>query len=79
MVTYNQKISTSASFNLGVSVEFLYKGYQYQEVENLREFGFEAFWSGVGGFVGIFLGYSLLQLPDLFEQLLLVFKKQMLQ
>ena len=27
--------------------------------------GFESFWSGVGGFVGIFLGFSLMQIPDL--------------
>ena len=28
-------------------------------------FGFETFWSSIGGFTGIFLGFSLLQIPDL--------------
>ena len=76
MVTYNQLIATSAKLNLGASINFLYKGTQYQAVENQREFGFEAFWSGVGGFVGIFCGYSLLQLPDLFEYLFTLFNKK---
>ncbi len=36
----------------------------YQEIEYVQDFGFESFWSGVGGFVGIFLGYSLMQFPE---------------
>ena len=32
---------------------------------NTKNFDFESFVSGVGGFIGIFLGYSLLQIPDL--------------
>ena len=46
-------------------LEFVYMDDFYQEIVNVRDFGFESFWSGVGGFVGIFLGYSLLQTPDL--------------
>ena len=38
-----------------------------QEIGNIQDFGFEAFYSGTGGYVGIFLGYSLLQLPDLID------------
>ena len=41
----------------------------YQEIVNERDFGFESFWSSVGGFVGIFLGYSLLEFPDLLDKL----------
>ena len=36
----------------------------YYEITNNQAFGFESFWSSVGGFVGIFLGFSLLQLPE---------------
>ena len=50
-------------------LEFVYRDEFYQEIVNLKEFGFESFWSGVGGFVGIFLGYSLLQIPDLVQGL----------
>ena len=45
-------------------IALYYGSKSYQEIENLREFGFESFWSAVGGFVGIFMGYSLLQLPE---------------
>ena len=37
----------------------------FQEIVNARDFGAESCWSGMGGFVGIFLGYSILQLPDI--------------
>ena len=45
---------------------FLYSEENYQEVKTTENFGFESFLSGVGGFVGIFLGYSMLQLPEIF-------------
>ena len=46
-------------------VQFLYTDRYYQEIEYVKDFGFESFWSSVGGFVGIFLGYSMRQLPGL--------------
>ena len=39
----------------------------YQKIENTRGFTFETFVSGVGGFIGIFCGYSMLQIPETFE------------
>ena len=47
------------------TIRFLYKDKYYQEIEYLSDFGPESFLSNFGGFVGIFLGYSLLQLPEL--------------
>ena len=44
---------------------FRYEEDIYQEIENKRDFGFEGFWSSVGGSVGIFLGCSLLQAAEL--------------
>ena len=41
----------------------------YQEIENVQDFSFEIFWSSVGGFVGICLGYSVLQIPELLASL----------
>ena len=52
-----------------VAIELVYMDENYQEFVNVRDFGFETFWSGVGGFVGIFLGYSLLQVPELLDKL----------
>ena len=42
----------------------------YQEVTNNRDFGFGSFWASVGGLIGIFLGYSMLQMPELVLALL---------
>ena len=36
----------------------------YKLIKNSRSLNLEGLWSQIGGFVGIFLGYSLLQLPD---------------
>ena len=44
---------------------FLYGDSVYEEIQNTRSFDLESFVSGVGGFIGIFLGYSILQLPEL--------------
>ena len=50
-------------------VEFVYKEKYYEEIQYVRDFGLESFWSGIGGFVGIFLGYSMMQFPDLIGKL----------
>ena len=36
----------------------------YQNIENSKGTSFETFFSGVGGFVGIFCGYSIMQIPE---------------
>ena len=51
----------------------------YLEITNQRAFGFKAFWSSVGGFLGIFLGYSLLQLPDIACKIMSSFQTIFLQ
>ena len=52
--------------NETVMIRFEYMEKYYQEIINGQEFSFETFWSAVGGFLGIFMGYSMLQLPDFF-------------
>ena len=47
-----------------ILLQFVYMKKHYQEVINLREFGFKSCWSSIGGFVGIFLGYSILNFPE---------------
>ena len=49
----------------GVPIRFIYQEIYYQELEYLPDFDLETLISNVGGFVGIFLGYSLMQLPEL--------------
>ena len=46
-----------------------YLSERYEETINRRDFRLEMLWSSIGGFVGIFLGYSLLQLPDMLPRL----------
>ena len=57
------------------TVKFIYVDSQYQEISNDINFGLESFVSGVGGFIGIFVGYSMLQIPELFEWFVSVFRK----
>ena len=48
-------------------VKFTYPVSFYQEIKNIREFTMETFWSTAGGYLGFFLGYSLLQVPELLQ------------
>ena len=51
-------------------IKVVYTKATYQNIENNQSFGFESFLSGVGGFIGIFLGYSILQIPELLGSVL---------
>ena len=46
-----------------LTITIRYMDKTYQEIVNERDFGFESFWSAVGGFIGIFVGASLSQVP----------------
>ena len=46
-------------------ISIRYSSTEYQEIVNVRGFDFDSMFSGIGGFVGIFLGYSLLQVADI--------------
>ena len=51
-----------------LDLEFTIKtGGKYQVIENARAFSVENCWSGIGGFVGIFVGLSLMAVPDLLQ------------
>ena len=62
-------------YSSGLFMNLIYKEQDYQEVTNTRDFGFESFWSGVGGFLGIFIGYSLLELPETIKNLWIWLKR----
>ena len=51
-----------------IDVEYSTAG--YKEIVTYRAFGIISLWSQVGGFIGICLGYSLLQLPELTEKVI---------
>ena len=48
-----------------IQIKFYYQEQYYQELEYLPDFDLETFISNIGGFVGIFLGYSMMQFPEL--------------
>ena len=48
-----------------VLIEIMYLDKYYEEISEIKDFGFEDLISGAGGFIGIFLGYSMMQIPQL--------------
>ena len=50
-------------------IMFVYENREYEEIQNTQSFDLESFVSGIGGFIGIFLGYSILQIPELLVSL----------
>ena len=47
-----------------IKIKFYYQEQYYQELQYLPDFDLETFISNIGGFVGIFLGYSMMQFPE---------------
>ena len=64
VATFSQQ-KNEYGHKFSVFLNFVYMERTYQQIINVEDFGFESFWSGVGGFVGIFMGSSLLQVPKL--------------
>ena len=58
----------------GIQIKFYYQEQYYQELEYLPDFDLETFISNIGGFVGIFLGYSMMQFPELLGKQRLIYK-----
>ena len=59
-----------------ISMEFVYTEKAYEEVKYSRMMGFDGWLSNVGGFIGIFLGYSMLQIPGFLQFVMgLIIKK----
>ena len=62
------KILHEGFFVRRMHVSVRYSSTEYQEIVNVRGFDFDSMFSGIGGLVGIFLGYSLLQLAKILNQ-----------
>jgi len=46
-------------------MEIIYSDKYYEEILQVEDFGMHDFISNLGGFIGIFLGYSIMQIPEL--------------
>ena len=58
-------LSFGQAYKTGVKIRIDYAMKGYKKATNHRSFGMLSLLSQIGGFVGMVLGYSLLQLPDL--------------
>ena len=61
---------------LYLDVKFDNANDRYQVIENSRGFSGESCWAGIGGFFGIFVGVSLMQLPEIVLDLYVFLKKK---
>jgi len=53
-----------------ITVRIEYAAFGFKEIRNYKAFGLLSLWSQIGGFVGIFLEYSLLQVPEIIERVI---------
>ena len=65
IVTFQEKDKNPDNDDDSLLLVFNYLEEMYQEITNKRDFDMEMMWSSVGGFVGMFLGYSLWQCPEM--------------
>ena len=69
-------IITNANNN-SATLGFVFKNDRYKEIKYTRAFGFESLVGNVGGYIGLFLGFAIWQLPDAIEFLTSKFHAQM--
>ena len=50
------------SIPLFLKIKFRMQDDHYQEILNIRDFGIDDLWGNIGGYVGMFCGYSILQM-----------------
>ena len=74
----NQQIDENEQ-ELYWDIQFSNINERYQVTENSRAFTGESCWAGIGGFVGIFVGMSLMQVPDLLCKIYQIIKLKALQ
>ena len=58
-------LNTEASNHFRLHIRYQDLGSRYFETVNSRDFGFENLWSSFGGIVGIFLGYSIMNVFEM--------------
>ena len=61
-------LNVRKNWGSGLNTKYMVK--DYEETVHRRDFGHEMFWSGFGGFTGMFLGFSLLNILDFVLQLI---------
>ena len=72
-------VSMDASLDMNITtkiapIKFIYLDKYYEEIKYSEAFSFESFISNLGGFIGMFLGFSLSQIPETFNNLVTLMK-----
>ena len=62
---------------LRLDIEFTHANPVYQVIQNGRSFSVESCWAGIGGFIGIFVGVSLRQIPELIFDFFTLIKEKL--
>ena len=76
VVTVQEKTKNKEKDPQSFVLVFNYLEEMYQEIRNERDFNLEMFGSSVGGFIGMFLGYSLWQCPEMLSRCKLLRKRK---
>ena len=60
-----EEVKTTPYFN----ITFMFIDQTYREIREVQAFGLLSMFGNIGGYIGIFIGYALLNLPDLVEKI----------
>ena len=52
-------------------IKIRYPDHTYHEIKYVQKVSLDSFWASTGGFIGMFLGYSVLQLPHFFSEMII--------
>ena len=51
-----------------LEIEFVFKVDTYKEIKKDRAFNIESFIGNVGGYIGLFLGFAIWSIPEMFSK-----------
>ena len=74
IITHLKPDLTNNLTDSNLNIEILHESEYYLEIRNSKEINSHDLWSQIGGLIGIFLGYSLLQIPSAIFRFLTVIK-----
>ena len=74
-ISTNRRISDEFGTKLDITISYATE--TFEEITNVRDFDIESLWSSAGGFIGLFLGYSLVQVSEILNINWLVFLEEL--
>ena len=65
-LTKSESAIVNISYDNTLTISIAHESDHYMEIRHVQEICFEDVWSQIGGIIGIFLGYSLTNIPEFF-------------